>query len=97
MIIWAGDSGGANVNTGGKYDPETDSWTATSTTNAPDARAGHTAMWTGTEMIIWGGRDIFAFFDTGARYNPDTNSWTATSTTNAPDAPRISHRSLDWY
>src|SRR6476660_899142 len=32
-----------------------DTWTATSTTNAPSARAGHTAVWTGTEMIVWGG------------------------------------------
>src|ERR1043166_9811135 len=26
-----------------------DTWTATSTTNAPSARAGHTAVWTGSE------------------------------------------------
>ena len=32
-----------------------DSWTATSTTNAPTARSGHTAVWTGSEMIVWGG------------------------------------------
>ena len=32
-----------------------DTWTATTTVNAPDARDGHTAVWTGSEMIIWGG------------------------------------------
>ena len=32
-----------------------DTWTATSTTNAPSARAGQTAVWTGSEMIVWGG------------------------------------------
>jgi hypothetical protein len=32
-----------------------DTWTATSTTNAPFARYGHTAVWTGSEMIVWGG------------------------------------------
>src|SRR5437762_9927655 len=32
-----------------------DTWTATSTTNAPDPRASHTAVWTGSEMITWGG------------------------------------------
>ena len=32
-----------------------DTWTPTSTTNAPDRRQSHTAVWTGTEMIIWGG------------------------------------------
>ena len=42
-------------NTGGRYDPGTDSWTATSTTNAPTARYAPTAVWTGSEMIVWGG------------------------------------------
>src|SRR5438876_3325249 len=32
-----------------------DTWTGTSLTNAPDARANHTAVWTGNEMIVWGG------------------------------------------
>ena len=55
MILWGGWSGGSFLNTGGKYDPSNDSWTATSTTNAPTARQAHTAVWTGSEMIIWGG------------------------------------------
>jgi hypothetical protein len=32
-----------------------DTWTATSTTNAPTARQDHTAVRTGSEMIVWGG------------------------------------------
>ena len=77
------------LNTGGRYNPSTDSWTATSTTNAPTAPIGHTAVWTGSEMIVWGGMDAnFAALNTGGRYNPSTDSWTATSTTNAPDCPR---------
>jgi hypothetical protein len=32
-----------------------DAWTATSTTEAPDGRIDHTAVWTGSEMIVWGG------------------------------------------
>jgi len=48
---------GSTLNTGGRYDPGTDSWTATNTTNAPSARALHTAIWTGSEMIVWGGTD----------------------------------------
>src|SRR5206468_4111617 len=49
-----------------------DSWTATTTTNAPTARDAHTAVWTGSEMIIWGGCcDNFGqSFNTGGRYNP---------------------------
>ena len=75
------------LNTGGRYNPSTDSWTATSTTNAPTGRDGHTAVWTGSEMIVWGGDDgIQRILNTGGRYNPSTDSWTATSTTNAPTA-----------
>ena len=58
-------------------------WTATSTTNAPSGRSQHTAVWTGSEMIVWGGND---YLNTGGRYNPSTDSWIATSTTNAPSA-----------
>ena len=60
-----------------------DTWTPTSTTNAPAARASHTAVWTGSEMIVWGGSNG-SYLNTGGRYNPGTDSWIATSTTNAP-------------
>jgi hypothetical protein len=63
---------------------EDDTWTATSTTNAPETRYGHTAVWTGSEMIVWGGFGSIINLNTGGRYNPSTDSWAATSTTNAP-------------
>ena len=56
MIVWGGTDFGTNFNTGGRYNPGTDSWTATSTANAPSGRYHHTAVWTGSEMIVWGGR-----------------------------------------
>jgi hypothetical protein len=52
MIIWGAGGGGLH-DTGGRYNPSTDSWTATSTANAPDERNQHTAVWTGSEMIVW--------------------------------------------
>ena len=55
MIVWGGDNFPNLFNTGGRYNPATDSWTATNTTNAPAARIYHTAVWTGSEMIVWGG------------------------------------------
>src|SRR5437588_702578 len=70
-----------------------DTWTATSLTNAPTARYGHTAVWTGSEMIVWGGASIGGYLNTGGRYNPSTDSWTATTTTNAPD-PRYQHTAV---
>ena len=107
MIVWGGSVsvfgwGTFYFNTGGRYNPSTDSWTATTTTNSPAGRANPTAVWTGSEMIVWGGYVSVKCsigclcagcpclcphpFDTGGRYNPITNSWTATSTTNAPSA-----------
>lgn len=55
MIVWGGSngSGGSRFNTGGKYNPSTDGWVATTTTGASVARWIHTAVWTGTEMIVW--------------------------------------------
>ena len=79
-----------------------DTWTATSTNNAPSNRPGHTAVWTGSEMIVWGGYNLRAptqiygsTLNTGGRYNPSTDSWTATSLTNAPSAAILSHGSVD--
>ena len=46
------------LNTGGRYNPATNSWTATSTNNPPDGREYATAVWTGSEMIVWGGQSI---------------------------------------
>jgi hypothetical protein len=69
MIIWGGYDDSSYVNTGGRYDPTTDSWTATSTANVPDGRAFHTAVWTGNQMIIWGGSASgLTYFNTGGRY-----------------------------
>jgi N-acetylneuraminic acid mutarotase len=98
MIVWGGDyyGDGSEVNTGGKYNPSTDSWTATSTTNAPHRRAWHTAVWTGREMIVWGGFVLdssYHFLITGGRYNPATDTWIATSTSNAPTG-RESHTAI---
>jgi N-acetylneuraminic acid mutarotase len=73
MIVW----GGAHLlpsegyfNTGGRYNPGTNTWTATSIANAPLARHNHTAVWTGSEMIVWGGAhgNGSLFLNTGRRY-----------------------------
>ena len=92
MIVWGGsyaDPFPVGLNTGGRYDPHTNSWTATTITNAPSPRDSHTAIWTGSEMIIWDG----LFDQSGGRYNPVTDSWLATSTNNAPNG-RASHTAV---
>jgi N-acetylneuraminic acid mutarotase len=96
MIVWGGiddlpPSGLSHI--GGRYNPSTDSWTATSTINAPSDRYVHTAVWTGGEMIVWGGTDFLNVFKTGGRYNPSTNTWAPTRIINAPDA-RLLHTAV---
>jgi len=88
MIVWGGDGPGGlfGSGTGGKFNPGTNSWTATNTTGAPSAREFHTAVWTGRTMIVWGGADLSNYFNTGGRYNPNSDSWATTDTMDAPSA-----------
>ena len=79
MIVWGGidfshSPPNPMLNTGGRYDPITDSWRPTSTLNAPPARSRPSAVWTGDLMIIGGGREVV-----GGRYDPGSDSWTPTS------------------
>jgi N-acetylneuraminic acid mutarotase len=83
MIVWGGSTDQVEyVNSGGRYNPATDSWTATSSTGAPDGRSGHSAVWTGAKMIVWGGANRRptntsneTTLDTGGWYDPSTDSW----------------------
>ena len=98
MIIWGGNADLTQtvfLNTGGRYDPLADSWTATSLSGAPAERWLHSAVWTGTEMIVWGGGiELTTFFDTGGHYNPLTDTWTATGMVDVPQARN--HQSAVW-
>ena len=86
MIVWGGRGNDSyrGINTGGRYNPTTDTWTAISTVGAPsDFLIGEdTAIWTGTEMIVWGILND-GNTNTGYRYNPITDSWTAISISGA--------------
>jgi hypothetical protein len=83
MLVWGGEGNTGRLNTGGRYDPATDTWTAIATTSAPSARDGHTAVWTGSEMLVWGGYDG-GYLNTGGRYDPATDTWTAITQSGAP-------------
>jgi len=77
MIIWGGAS---YLNSGGRYEPATDTWRETSTEiGVPVPRREHAAVWTGTEMIVWGGVADEGYQNTGGRYDPMTDSWVPTS------------------
>ncbi|HET8946968.1 MAG TPA: hypothetical protein VFQ07_08290 [Candidatus Polarisedimenticolia bacterium] len=94
MIVWGGYTNPADpigVNTGGRYNPALDTWTAVTTGGAPAGRYAHTAVWTGAVMIVWGGEvsDI-PYLNTGGVYDPALDTWTPTSMTGAPTG-RIGH------
>jgi N-acetylneuraminic acid mutarotase len=107
MIVWGGEQfkGSLEANKvladGGVYDPETDTWTKTSTSGAPSPRGGHSAVWTGSEMIVWGGSSKavapegvgFGDLNTGAIYEPVSNTWRPISKVGAP-SPRDRHTAL---
>ncbi len=83
MIVWGGQTSGGSgyLNSGGCYDPLTDSWRSTSTTApCPAERSFLTAVWTGTEMIVWGGFNSGGYLNSGGRYDPAADTWAATST-----------------
>jgi N-acetylneuraminic acid mutarotase len=94
MIVWGGaiaTGGAGSTNTGGIYDPATDTWTAISTTNAPSSRGCFTGIWTGSKFIVWGGctdpnSNNGNPLNTGGIYDPATDIWTTITTTNAPTA-----------
>jgi len=97
MVVWGGliNSNYSPFNTGGRYDPATDTWTPTSTVGAPSPRYFHTAVWTGSRMVAWGGYDDITGMAcvTGGRYDPATDTWTPTSTVGAP-SPRYGHTAV---
>jgi N-acetylneuraminic acid mutarotase len=95
MIVWGGyQDTGEPVNTGGRYNPATDTWTTVSLVNAPSGRFSHSAVWTGIEMIVWGGFINGDDLDSGARYNPTSDTWTTITQTGAP--PKRSAHAAVW-
>lgn len=93
MIVWGGMHGNGPfftmLNTGARYNPQTNAWTPLSTTAAPSARSQPGMVWAGApvnQMVLWGGTSdgIVMQLSDGSRYDPGTDTWSALSTTNAP-------------
>lgn len=74
MLVWGGevgDGGHGRPDDGAAYDPRTDSWTELPA--SPHwSLAGHSALWTGTEMIVWGGLGMEG---RGAAFDPERKAW----------------------
>lgn len=88
VMVWGGYDGNATYyDTGGIYDLDTNTWTATSTgANCPSVRYGSSFIWTGSKMLIWGGWNGANVLNTGGLYDIATNTWAATSIANCPEA-----------
>lgn len=89
-IISFFNSGVVSTNTGARYNPATDTWTAIA--SGGGSRRDHVAFWTGSEMLVYGGTytgsGIFGTGEfprgDGARYNLAGNSWTTMTNSGAP-------------
>ena len=69
-------------------------WVNGSSTGVPSARAGHSTVWTGTEMIVWGGSGSSGTpLNSGGGYAADTDAWTTLTTVGAP-AARSGHTTV---
>lgn len=97
LVVWGGEGANGSVGSGGRllFDASgaPQQWQTIATANAPAARVGHSAVWTGQKMIVWGGRNGSSYFGDGALYDPATDAWTTLPTSGAPTA-RASHIAL---
>ena len=91
MLVWGGNGYTGDLQTGGIYNPATNTWRTMSTLGAPAPRNSHTAVWTGSKMIVFGG--AYGWLNTGGRYDPVADTWLPTSTVNAP-SPRRYHTAV---
>ena len=100
MIIWGGATSSTDeLNTGGIFNPFTNSWTvATNIVGAPPIRTKHSSISTSTDMIVFGGvwsnslSGLIPLND-GYKYNYSTNTWTLINMTGAP-LSRYNHAAI---
>lgn len=96
LIVWGGISYSSYLETeqGARYDPTLDRWTPTAIDAAiPQARTGHSAVWTGHEMLVWGGRRQHTYLNSGGAYDPELDRWRTMSMTASTPMARWGHAS----
>lgn len=96
FVVWGGVGASGELDTGAELlfsGVEPVSWGALPLENAPSARSGCTAIWTGTQMMVWGGQGPLGPLGDGASYRPSDGSWVQVAPANAP-ANRFDHASV---
>ena len=93
MLVWAGYNLFDWLHDGATFNPSGaagGAWLGPmSTTGAPSAREGATAVWTSSKLLVWGGWTGGPYEDSGGVFDPAagaTGAWTATSKSGAPTA-----------
>ncbi len=88
MIVWGGATPFTSLNSGVRFDPHSDSWTALPAAGALPGLYGPAAVWSGSEMLVWGGNDSgWVVGDNlpiqGGRYDPSEDHWIPITATGA--------------
>ncbi len=88
MLIWGGYNDLRTMNTGGFYEPITDTWRKMTEVGAPASRTDHQAVWTGRQLIVWGGihysNGTQTRLNDGGRYDLASDTWQPISQIGAP-------------
>ena len=87
LLLWGGDGTNGWLNTGAQLlfaNGVPTQWRTVTTTGAPTARSGHTAVWTGGRFIVWGGAGGAGLVGDGAAYDPIADTWSPLPAVNAP-------------
>jgi hypothetical protein len=89
FILWGGfATNNVALNTGGRYDPATDTWAATrADATTPPGTAAPAAVWTGSRMVVWSGylsAPSYWASTNGGLYDPVADTWSPLSNTGAP-------------
>jgi hypothetical protein len=89
FVVWGGVTPApvGSSNSGGVYDPASQSWSTMTTTGAPSPRVGFSAISAGSTLIVWGGARLGLYpLATGGIYDPMSDTWTAVAEEGAPSA-----------
>jgi hypothetical protein len=97
LVVWGGQDQLGTLNSGAELvfgaNGVPTRWVTVSPVNAPSARSGYSAVWTGQKMLVWGGQSGGNFLADGAAFDPVANAWSPITLNNGP-AARSAHAAL---
>jgi hypothetical protein len=73
MVLQGGYDGVTWIGSASRFDPAGDTWYPAA--NFASARAGHIAVWTGSDVLVWGGFSGGRYITSGSRYDPTKDAF----------------------